>query len=578
MITKLRSTKEEYSKIGDEKQKEKEEEEDELSGRENGRNSGEALPKKLDVATERERKCGTAESGMKEDESVLSAKAEKLHALQYQFFANHRDRMKKTSLLESTEVEPFRAMDNSWLLKGPSRSSCCIGRKIGECCRYLLQIAGGIWADTVGGKQVLGFDVIWWSVATILTPVAAKLGLPFLLVARAFMGVSEGVAMPSMNNILSKWVHVAERSRSLALVYSGMYLGSVTGLAFSPFLIHQYGWPSVFYSFGSLGTVWFCIWLNKVLKFNLTESGLFCVLPWLMMAISANFGGWIADTLVTRGVSVTTVRKIMQTVGFLGPAFFLTQLSHIHSPVMTVLCMTCSQSGLYSNHQDIAPRYSGILLGLSNTAGVLAGVLGTAATGYILQHDSCTGLNQLCTHRESLGINYVLTAYKMFETIKRKPKINAYDASGEILEDIKGDVKLKDVYFRYPTRSDVHIFAGFSLFVPSGTTTALVGQSGSGKPIVISLLERFYDLDAGEVLIDGVNLKNLQLKWIRDQIGLVSQEPILFTTTIRENMAYGKEGATDEKITTAITLANAKKFINKLPQACVVLKTLIMFD
>ncbi|MBA0582520.1 hypothetical protein Gorai_024663, partial [Gossypium raimondii] len=128
---------------------------------------------------------------------------------------------------------------------------------------YLLtQIAGGIWADTVGGKTVLGFGVVWWSIATALTPVAAKLGLPFLLVVRAFMGIGEGVAMPAMNNILSKWVPVAERSRSLALVYSGMYLGSVTGLAFSPFLIHQFGWPSVFYSFGSLGTVWFALWLN----------------------------------------------------------------------------------------------------------------------------------------------------------------------------------------------------------------------------------------------------------------------------------------------------------------------------
>ncbi|XP_073224373.1 ABC transporter B family member 9-like [Cicer arietinum] len=157
-------------------------------------------------------------------------------------------------------------------------------------------------------------------------------------------------------------------------------------------------------------------------------------------------------------------------------------------------------------------------------------------------------------------------AYKMFETIKRKPKIDAYDTSGVVLEDMKGDIELKDVYFRYPARLDVQIFAGFSLFVPSGTTTALVGQSGSGKSTVISLLERFYDPDAGEVLIDGVNLKSLQLKWIREQIGLVSQEPILFTTTIRENIAYGKEGATDEEITTAITLANAKKFIDKLPQ------------
>lgn len=70
--------------------------------------------------------------------------------------------------------------------------------------------------------------------------------------------------MPAMNNLLSKWVPVSERSRSLALVYSGMYLGSVTGLAFSPFLIHQFGWPSVFYSFGSLGTVWVAVWLSKV--------------------------------------------------------------------------------------------------------------------------------------------------------------------------------------------------------------------------------------------------------------------------------------------------------------------------
>ncbi|KAL8260375.1 hypothetical protein R6Q59_028328 [Mikania micrantha] len=331
---------------------------------------------------------------------------------------------------------------------------------------YLLtQIAGGIWADTVGGKRVLAFGVIWWSIATALTPIAAKLGLPFLLIVRAFMGIGEGVAMPAMNNLLSKWVPVAERSRSLALVYSGMYLGSVTGLAFSPILIHLYGWPSVFFSFGSLGTVWAALWMNKaysspledpelrpeekklifqnrvseepvksipwglimskapvwalitchfchnwgtfilltwmptyynqVLGFNLTESGLFCVLPWLTMAFSANLGGWIADTLVSKGLSVTIVRKVMQSIGFLGPAFFLSQLSHVDTPAMAVVCMACSQgsdafsqSGLYSNHQDIAPRYSGVLLGLSNTAGVLAGVFGTAATGYILQHGS----------------------------------------------------------------------------------------------------------------------------------------------------------------------------------------------
>jgi len=157
-------------------------------------------------------------------------------------------------------------------------------------------------------------------------------------------------------------------------------------------------------------------------------------------------------------------------------------------------------------------------------------------------------------------------ACKMFETIKRKPKIDVYDTNGVVLEDIKGDIELKDVYFRYPARPDVQIFSGISFCIPSGTTAALVGQSGSGKSTIISLLERFYDPEAGEVLIDGVNLKNFQVRWIREQIGLVGQEPVLFTASVKDNIAYGKEGATDEEINKAITLADARKFIDKLPQ------------
>ncbi|KAM3361926.1 ABC transporter B family member 9-like isoform X2 [Capsicum galapagoense] len=157
-------------------------------------------------------------------------------------------------------------------------------------------------------------------------------------------------------------------------------------------------------------------------------------------------------------------------------------------------------------------------------------------------------------------------AYKMFETINRKPLIDASDVSGVVLEHIEGEIELKDVYFRYPSRLDVQIFSGLSLVVPSGKTVALVGESGSGKSTIISLLERFYDPEAGEVLIDGVNLKKYQLKWIRQQIGLVSQEPILFATTIKENISYGKENATEEEINTAIEIANAANFIKKLPQ------------
>ncbi|KAK8570319.1 hypothetical protein V6N13_003006 [Hibiscus sabdariffa] len=157
-------------------------------------------------------------------------------------------------------------------------------------------------------------------------------------------------------------------------------------------------------------------------------------------------------------------------------------------------------------------------------------------------------------------------AFKMFETIKRKPEIDPYDTRGKVLADICGDIELRDVCFSYPARPEEQIFSGLSLSISSGTTTALVGQSGSGKSTVISLIERFYDPQAGEVLIDGINLKDFQLRWIRGKIGLVSQEPVLFTSSIRDNITYGKENATLEEIQTAVELANAAKFIDRLPQ------------
>ncbi|KAJ0453571.1 putative ABC transporter, P-loop containing nucleoside triphosphate hydrolase [Helianthus annuus] len=165
-------------------------------------------------------------------------------------------------------------------------------------------------------------------------------------------------------------------------------------------------------------------------------------------------------------------------------------------------------------------------------------------------------------------------AFKMFETINRKPEIDAYDQKGKVLDDIRGDIELKDVYFRYPARPNEEIFSGFSLCISSGTTAALVGQSGSGKSTVISLIERFYDPLHGEVLIDNINLKEFQLKWIREKIGLVSQEPVLFTSSIKDNILYGKDGASMDEIKVAIELANAAKFIDKLPQVSSLLNLL----
>ena len=98
-------------------------------------------------------------------------------------------------------------------------------------------------------------------------------------------------------------------------------------------------------------------------------------------------------------------------------------------------------------------------------------------------------------------------------------------------------------------------------------TVALVGESGSGKSTVIALLQRFYDPEAGHITLDGVELQRLKLKWLRQQMGLVSQEPVLFNDTIRANIAYGKEGnATEAEIIAASELANAHKFISGLQQ------------
>ncbi|KAK4709164.1 hypothetical protein R3W88_030089 [Solanum pinnatisectum] len=157
-------------------------------------------------------------------------------------------------------------------------------------------------------------------------------------------------------------------------------------------------------------------------------------------------------------------------------------------------------------------------------------------------------------------------AYEMFETINRNSEIDVYNNSGIILDDIRGDIEIKHVCFSYPSRPTERILNEFSLIIPSGKSTALVGGSGSGKSTIISLIERFYDPQSGEIFIDGRNLKEFQVKWIRQKIALVSQEPTLFSTSIKENVAYGKDGATKEEIEAAIEIANVSKFINRLPE------------
>ncbi|CAN6237389.1 unnamed protein product [Urochloa humidicola] len=157
-------------------------------------------------------------------------------------------------------------------------------------------------------------------------------------------------------------------------------------------------------------------------------------------------------------------------------------------------------------------------------------------------------------------------AERILEVIQRVPKIDSESDTGEELANVAGEVEFKNVEFCYPSRPESPIFVSLNLHVPAGHTMALVGSSGSGKSTVIALLQRFYDPSAGEVTLDGVDIRQLQLKWLRMQIGLVSQEPALFATSIRENILFGKEEATEDEVITAAKAANAHSFISQLPQ------------
>lgn len=149
--------------------------------------------------------------------------------------------------------------------------------------------------------------------------------------------------------------------------------------------------------------------------------------------------------------------------------------------------------------------------------------------------------------------------------IDRTPCIDSEDKKGKALSYVRGEIEFKDIYFSYPSRPDTQVLQGLNLRVPAGKTVGLVGGSGSGKSTVIALLQRFYDPVEGEVLLDGYKIRRLQLKWLRSQMGLVNQEPILFATSIKENILFGKEGASMDDVITAAKAANAHDFIVKLP-------------
>ncbi|XP_068669197.1 probable anion transporter 3, chloroplastic [Aristolochia californica] len=331
---------------------------------------------------------------------------------------------------------------------------------------YLVSsVIGGVLADRYGGKKVMGWGVAIWSLATFLTPLAADNSTPALFAARALFGLASGVALPSMNTLLSGWFPGNERASAVGISMAGFHLGNVMGLLISPLIMLNTGISGPFALFASLGILWLSIWVPRVASdpwkspgisktellliqsgktdsplpqrpgelplrrllsklptwaiifanvtnnwgyfvllswmpvyfktifdVNLKQAAWFSAIPWGVMAISGYVAGAASDFLIRSGYSVTTTRKIMQSIGFIGPGVSLLFLNFAKTPEVAAVFMTValslssfSQAGFLLNMQDIAPQYAGFLHGISNSFGTLAAIISTIGTGYFVQ-------------------------------------------------------------------------------------------------------------------------------------------------------------------------------------------------
>ncbi|MCG5053051.1 MAG: ATP-binding cassette domain-containing protein [Myxococcales bacterium] len=155
-------------------------------------------------------------------------------------------------------------------------------------------------------------------------------------------------------------------------------------------------------------------------------------------------------------------------------------------------------------------------------------------------------------------------AERVFDLMERQPAIPPH--GGLVLPAVRGEVELRNVSFAYPTRPDVAVLSGLDLRLSPGEIVAVVGPSGAGKSTVAALMTRFYDPGAGDVLFDGHDVRSLDARWLRQRIGVVAQEPVLFSTSIAENIRYGRPEASTEDVQEAAHAANAHDFVLRFPQ------------
>ena len=155
---------------------------------------------------------------------------------------------------------------------------------------------------------------------------------------------------------------------------------------------------------------------------------------------------------------------------------------------------------------------------------------------------------------------------RLVELLETEPGIVAPPEPVALPENSDGRIDIEQLFFRYPSRPDTPAIDGFDLGVASGETLAIVGPSGAGKSTLFQLLMRFYDPESGSIRIDGVDIRHAAPEAVRARIGLVPQETVIFGTSARENIGYGRPGASDSEIEAAAQAAEADGFIRQLPE------------
>ena len=335
---------------------------------------------------------------------------------------------------------------------------------------YMISMTlGGYFADKYGGKKVLGYALIVWSLFTIITPFFAYSGLWWLIFIRILLGIGEGVTFPAWHSIYARWIPFQERTRAVGFTNSGIAAGTVFGYVVAAIIISNYSWEWVFYSFGIMGIFWYFFWNRIVTSYpednkNISQEELkliqaeapansippsipffklikngpfiaisvapFCnnwalftfisylpkfinapianggmgidlgsnafiyslLLPSLVAMFSLILGGYISDNLIKKGYKVINVRKSVNSIGFFGSAIFLylislqeTLFNAILLLCLIQLCTGICAGGFGVNHADLGPKYTGTLVGISGSIGMIAAIFSPMVAGLVLE-------------------------------------------------------------------------------------------------------------------------------------------------------------------------------------------------